>query len=152
MILGALTTWEQQRESVATNIFRAVEELAKLANLNPEPGRIEIDGDNMYINVMELEVKSAEEQVAEKHEKYIDVHYLFSGDEIIGWSPQRQEIAPTKAYDDENDYMLYAPAEDEVLLTMKPGMFAVFYPEDIHRPNMGTAGQRIKKAVVKIKV
>ena len=47
--------------------------------------------------------------------------------------------------------MLYAAAEDEIQLPMKPGMFAVFFPEDIHRPGMGAPG-RIKKAVVKIKV
>jgi len=151
MILGDLKAWEHGRNYSHADIAVAVEELIKLAERNPEAGRIEIDGDNMYINVMELEAKSPDEQVAEKHEKYIDVHYLFEGEETIGWSPQRSGVEPTKAYDAEGDYMLYAPAPDEVLLQMKPGMFAVFFPEDVHRPGMGAPG-RIKKAVVKIKV
>lgn len=152
MILGSLSSWKHESRYLTADIAAAVEELVKLAVRNPEPGKIEMNGDKMYANVMEFDAKSMEEQVAEKHELYIDVHYLFDGEETIGWFPQRDGVEPAKAYDSDADYMLYTPADDEVLLKMKPGMFAVFYPHDIHRPGMGEPSTRIKKAVVKVRV
>ena len=152
MILGSLSSWKHASRTFSPDIAAAVEELIKLSERNPEPARIEIDGDKMYATVMEFDAKPMEEQVAEKHEQYIDIHYLIEGEETIGWSPQRDGLEPIKAYDSDADYMLYAPADDEVLLKMKPGMFAVFYPHDIHRPGMGQPSTVIKKAVVKVRV
>lgn len=137
---------------MSADIAAAVEELVKLSGQNPAPGKIEMDGDRMYANVMQFDAKSMDEQVAEKHERYVDVHYLFEGEETIGWFPQQGGLEPTQAYDSDADYMLYAPADEEVLLKLTPGMFAVFYPHDIHRPGMGEPQTKIKKAVVKVRV
>lgn len=152
MILGSLSSWKLESRFLTADLAAAVEELVKLSERYPGPGKIEMNGDKMYANVMEFDAKAADEQIAEKHELYIDVHYLFEGEETIGWFPQRDGLEPTKAYDSDADYMLYAPADDEVLLKMTPGMFAVFYPHDIHRPGMGEPSARIKKAVVKVRV
>ncbi|MBO9596835.1 MAG: YhcH/YjgK/YiaL family protein [Cohnella sp.] len=152
MILGSLSSWKHEIRFLTADIAAAVEELVKLSERNPEPGKIEMNGDKMYATVMEFDAKPLEEQVAEKHEQYVDVHYLFEGEETIGWFPQRDGLDPFQAYDSDADYMLYAPADDEVLLKLKPGMFAVFYPHDIHRPGMGKPSARIKKAVVKVRI
>lgn len=106
----------------------------------------------MYASVMELEAKPFTEQVAEKHETYIDVHYLIEGEEMIGWSPAEGGEQPVQAYDEEGDYALYQPSDEEVKLAMKPGMFAVFFPHDIHRPGMAEQPAAIRKLVVKIHI
>lgn len=152
MILGSLSSWEDDRKFEHSVIIEAVEEIKKIVQSNPSTGRVDIRGDEMYANVMELDAKSLEEQVAEKHESYIDVHYLIEGEETIGWSPLREGIEPSKPYDHDGDYALYSPQSDEVLLTMQPGMFAVFFPHDIHRPGMGEQSSKIKKLVVKVHV
>lgn len=149
MILGTLSLWDQHRQVEHPVIVQAIESLKKMMENNPEPGRYEFNGDHIYVNVMELNAKALEEQLAEKHEDYIDVHYLIEGNEMIGWSPLQAGIDPVQPYDSEGDYAIYAPSQDEVLLPMKPGMFAVFFPHDIHRPSMGPEG-KIKKAVIKI--
>lgn len=152
MILGSLSSWEHDTKFEHSVIIEAVEEIKKIVQSNPSTGRVDIRGDEMYANVMELDAKSLEEQVAEKHESYIDVHYLIEGEETIGWSPLREGIEPSQPYDNDGDYALYSPQSDEVLLTMQPGMFAVFFPHDIHRPGMGQQSSKIKKLVVKVHV
>lgn len=152
MILGSLTSWEDDMKFEHSVIIEAVEELRKIVQSNPSAGRVDIRGDEMYANVMELDAKSFEEQVAERHESYIDIHYLIEGEETMGWSPLREGIEPSKPYDHDGDYALYSPQSDEVLLTMQPGMFAVFFPHDIHRPGMGEPSSTIKKLVVKVHI
>ena len=149
MILGTLSSWDEHRVVEHPVIVEAIEALMKIVQSNPEPGRYEINGDQIYVNVMELNAKSLADQLAEKHEDYIDVHYLIEGNEMIGWAPLQAGIEPVKPYDSEGDYAIYAPSQDEVLLPLKPGMFTVFFPHDIHRPGMGPEG-KIKKAVIKI--
>lgn len=152
MILGSLSTWQDDQRFEHVVIVEAIEAIQRIVSDLPTPGRVEIRGDEMYASVMELTAKPLDEQVAEKHEAYIDVHYLIEGEEIIGWSPLNTAVQPAEPYNKEGDYALYPPAMDETLLTMKPGMFAVFFPHDIHRPGMGTQPSTIKKLVIKIHV
>jgi YhcH/YjgK/YiaL family protein len=152
MILGSLSAWEEHSRYENSVIVEAIEELKVILQHEPDLGRIEIRGNEIYVSIMALEAKSLEEQVAEKHETYIDVHYLIEGEETIGWSPMQEGIEAIKPYEAEADYALYPPSSQEVLLTLKPGMFAVFFPHDVHRPGMGQSGKQIKKAVIKIHV
>ncbi|NOU74218.1 DUF386 family protein [Paenibacillus sp. LMG 31458] len=151
MILGAMSLWEKQCKFEHTVIATALEELNLLFKGNSPEGRVEINGDKMYVSFMEFDAKPMDEQLAEKHESYIDIHYLIEGEETIGWSSQREDVQAVRAYDSEQDYALYDPSSDEILLHLKPGMFAVFFPNDIHRPGMGHSS-KIKKAVVKVHV
>lgn len=54
-----------------------------------------------------------------------------------------------KPYEKENDCVLFSDIP-EVFFTLKPGQFAVVFPEDAHAPAIGEG--IIKKAIVKIKV
>ncbi|MBW7477191.1 YhcH/YjgK/YiaL family protein [Paenibacillus oenotherae] len=151
MILGSMTSWQDHTTFEHRVIVEALEKLSSLLQQHPAEGRVEFDGDKLYASIMEFDVKSLTEQVAEKHEQYIDVHYLIEGEETIGWSSLQEDSTAVKPYDSEQDYALYEPSADELLIRLKPGMFAVFFPHDIHRPGMGEPA-RIKKAVIKIHV
>lgn len=152
MILGSLSSWEEHSKYENSVIVDAIEELRVILQHDPDLGRVEIRGNEMYATIMAFDAKSLEEQVAEKHESYIDVHYLIEGEETLGWSTLQEGIEPSKPYDAEADFALYPLSPDEVLLTLEPGMFVVFYPHDVHRPGMGQPGAKIKKAVIKIHV
>ncbi|MBP2002168.1 YhcH/YjgK/YiaL family protein [Paenibacillus shirakamiensis] len=151
MILGSRHCWSTHARFEHPVITQAIEELERLLQQQPEVGRTDIQGDDIYVSIMEIDAKSLDEQVAEKHESYIDVHYLIEGEEILGWAPLVADMEPLQPYDAEGEYALYTPAKNEVLLTLHPGMFAVFFPHDLHRPSMGESG-KIKKAVIKIHV
>jgi YhcH/YjgK/YiaL family protein len=113
-------------------------------------GKHLIDGDNIFIIISEYETKNTEDSLLEAHAKYIDVQYVVKGTEQVGVSTYMRQT-PIKPYDTENDYMLFD--EPYGVVTMHQGMFAVFFPHDMHKP--GIAANRVskvKKAVVKIKM
>lgn len=146
-----MTSWQDHSTFEHRVIVEALEKLNELLLNNPAEGRIEMDGDKLYASIMEFDAKPMTELLAEKHEQYIDVHYLIEGEETIGWFSLQEDSAAAKSYDSEQDYALYEPSPEELLIRLKPGMFAVFFPHDIHRPGMGESG-RIKKAVIKVHV
>jgi YhcH/YjgK/YiaL family protein len=55
----------------------------------------------------------------------------------------------TKAYNSEKDYTLYKGHVS--LIQMKPGMFAIFYPNDLHMPGLSDMEVKVKKLVIKVK-
>ncbi len=57
---------------------------ADLAGL--EPGRVEIDGDQVFAFVQEYTSKPMEQGRWEAHVKYIDIQYIVSGEEQIGYA------------------------------------------------------------------
>ena len=48
-----------------------------------EPGRYEGDGDDLYFMVQSYQTKE-QNDTPEAHEKYIDIQYMLSGEELIG--------------------------------------------------------------------
>lgn len=134
-------------------IVKAIEYLQN-TNFDELPvGKYEIQGDEIYAQVMELTTKAKEEISPEVHQKHIDVQYLHKGAEIIGVAPDLGTNSKEVDYNPENDMQFYTSFEGEQLITMQPGNFAVFFPEDVHRPGIKFAEPlQIKKVIVKIKV
>lgn len=117
--------------------------------LNMECGRIDIDGDNLYINNVNPTCIPAEKQVLEVHRDYIDVQILLEGKETIGWKALEDAKEETKAYDKEGDCALYSDKPTAWLL-LEPGQFAIFFPEDAHAPVIGEG--KIRKMIAKVKI
>lgn len=148
MILSDLS--QSSRYEKLHSAFPKVFQYVKSHNLlNAELGKIEIDGDKVFIINSEPECLSKERQVLEYHRKYLDIHILLSGEETIGWKNLADCKQEKKAFDEENDYGLY---EDKptTYITLKPNQFAIVYPEDAHAPIIGEG--KIRKLVVKISV
>ncbi|HEY2582489.1 MAG TPA: YhcH/YjgK/YiaL family protein [Mucilaginibacter sp.] len=115
-----------------------------------EPGKYEIDGDNVYAIITEAPSKEFEQSKWEAHEKFIDIQYVIKGEEKIGVTPLSAATV-SKPYDDTNDYANYEA--DGKYYTAKPGTFFLFFPDDVHRPNVKVKGHGIvKKAVIKIRI
>lgn len=130
--------------------FPKVFEYVKEHNLlNAELGKIEIDGENIFIINSEPECLSRENQVLEYHQKYLDIHILLEGEETIGWKNLSDCKQEKKPFDAENDYGLYDDAPTSYI-TLYPNQFAIVFPEDAHAPIIGKG--KIRKLVVKIKV
>lgn len=114
-------------------------------------GRYPIEGDKIFAQVLDLVTQEKESILPEAHQCYLDVQYLHSGRELIGVSvnPPPTEIA--KPYDSERDILFYQSVSDETMLVMNPGNFAVFFPQDIHRPAcVYLETSPIRKVVVKV--
>lgn len=113
-------------------------------------GKYEIDGEEIFAIVNEYETKNPEEHLLESHIKYIDVQFIAQGVEQIGITTFNNQ-KPVKLYDSVDDYMLFK--EPYNLITLNKGMFAIFYPDDIHIPGLiADKPSKVKKVVVKVKL
>ena len=126
-----------------------------LLNLDPqalEPGTIEIDGQEVYAMVQSYTSRPVTEDPRfEAHKKYIDIQYLVSGAEAMGWAPQDQ-LAVSLSYLDEKDIMLgTVPAEVRTLVPFSAGYAILLYPTDAHGPGLAAGEpEPVVKVVVKV--
>jgi len=114
-----------------------------------EAGKYDIC-EGVFAIVSEYDSKAAAECKPEAHHKYIDIQYIIKGEELIGYAPlNNQEIMIP--YDEEKDLIFYTAECNYSKLTK--GMFAIYFPSDIHQPGvMVNEPTAIKKVVVKIAV
>ena len=114
-------------------------------------GRSDIDGDKLYVILKDYQTKPIEtENLLESHRAYIDLQYIIEGVEQMGITMQNGQV-PNKQYDAKDDYMLFEETYD--LITIRKGMFAIFFPDDLHMPDMTTDQPTyVKKAVFKVKI
>lgn len=113
-------------------------------------GKHKIDEENIYAMLFEYVTKSANESHLEAHKNYIDVQYVYEGIEQVGLATLKDQQA-VKKYDPKEDYSLFD--ETFSMVSLKKGMFAIFFPDDLHMPGI-SIGQysEVKKVVVKVKV
>ena len=115
-----------------------------------EKGKYPIDGDKVYAVVNEYQTKQDADCKIEAHRKYIDVQYIASGEEAMGLTLLKDQ-KPSVAYNDEKDCMFFNEPVSKV--NFEAGMFAVFYPHDLHQPGVSIdEGCLVKKIVVKVLV
>jgi biofilm protein TabA len=113
-------------------------------------GKHPIDGDNAYASVTEAPSKELDKAGWESHKKYIDLQYVIKGKEQIGVIDITKATV-TKPYDDAKDGAAYTA--EGTYYTAEPGTFFLFFPQDVHRPNIKVEGYNtVKKLVIKIKV
>ena len=113
------------------------------------PGRHEIDGDRMYLVIVQKEGTGKEQAVLEAHRRYIDIQFAVGGTDTIGWKPSRDCRAVSEPYDESKDIMFFS--DPPVAWTpVAQGMFTIFFPDDAHAPMVGSG--MLHKAVVKVAV
>ena len=119
-----------------------------------EPGRNEIDGDDIFANVMATTTSAPAEKNYEAHRAYADIHCVIAGEERIGIAP----VAACDAlqdFDEAGDFSLYTyPDEDATWVVLRPGDFCVTPPADAHKPACcGPAGPaELRKVCVKVRM
>ena len=134
-------------ESLHPAFPKAFEFLAGCTSDTPA-GRVELDGNKLFALVQEYDTKA--EGSFETHKKYIDIQFILSGTEIIGWTDlgSLNQDAP---YNSEKDITFYNEPSHSTDLLMTPGSFSILYPEDGHKPGMTAAEVcPVKKVVMKI--
>ncbi|OYP36590.1 YhcH/YjgK/YiaL family protein [Rhodopirellula sp. MGV] len=128
---------------------KAFEYLRSLSPSNFAEGRHEIDGDDLFAIAWAGFGNGQADAVLEAHRKYIDIQYVVSGFDVMGWRPLEACERPKQAYDAEKDLAFYFDRPD-CWCRVPAGSFAIFYPEDVHAPLAATTS--MKKVVVKVKL
>ncbi|MBI9106971.1 MAG: YhcH/YjgK/YiaL family protein [Spirochaetales bacterium] len=115
-------------------------------------GTYELDGENMYAMVQEIETDEVENRRPESHVEYVDIQYLILGAERIGYASVCEGSVVTEDLRPEKDVIFYEAPKKETMLDFDEGSFAVFFPSDIHRPGcLSGRKSKIRKVVIKIK-
>jgi len=125
--------------------------IAQLQSEVPE-GKIWIREPDIFALVSSYKTRSPHEGRFEAHRRFIDIQFLLSGSEIIDVS-SLNGLIPEAEFDEQNDIRFYGRIDvPPVRLTMLPGNFALFFPQDAHCPQLTplTEALEVKKVVIKI--
>jgi len=115
-----------------------------------ELGHYEISKDNVRMIVNEYEQDCTDRIRMEAHRKNIDVHYWVSGSELMGYAPL-QDQSILEPYNEGKDCVHFSA--DASFSKLEPGMFAVYFPTDLHTAVIDEdCNSQVRKIVFKVSV
>lgn len=114
-------------------------------------GRYIAPSSGYEVQILDLRTQDKESIYPEVHRHIIDVQFLVSGHEQIGVTADRGDNIIHQPWLEQRDIQFYQQVENETMLRMLPGNFAVFFPQDVHRPAcIDGQPSDIRKVVVKV--
>ena len=146
MITGIIGSMKQY-ESLHPLFAEAFSFLAELRRKPFSAGKIKYHKDKIFAILSEYDTKPPEQSPIESHLRYIDIQYIYAGEERIGW----QDISRLKKIgeDTDKDFIFYSGKID--YLNAVPGSFFIFSPEDAHKPGVRKKNPgKVKKIVIKV--
>ena len=134
---------------VALNpLFKDVVDFLESNNIEAfETGKHEIKGSDLFVNIEQVKGKNLDEAVLEYHRRIVDIQIPFDAEETYGYSPV--SVLPEVEFNVESDIAKTPGVKCQTFVTVKPGQFVVFFPQDGHAPCI--ADGDIHKAIFKVK-
>lgn len=130
------------------------EALAVIESVNfdeAEPGKHVVNDDFFYL-VQKYETKALEAGRHEAHKKYVDIQYLVEGKERIDLAPA-EKMEAEEPYNEERDIVFFKEPAQATNIVLTDGGYAIFYPEDSHKPGLSVDGPSpVKKIVGKVRI
>lgn len=153
MICGHINNLEQDKPTLAQSLVKGLEYLKNTDFSKLEPGKYEIEGSTIYALVQHNQTAPKLERKVEAHRKYIDIQYLSSGEEIIGFALSNPANEVSEDLLEQKDAIFFKTAKDETDLVLTKGMYAILFPTDLHRPGCTYHNSlAVTKVVVKVAV
>ena len=113
-----------------------------------ENGKTIIDGENVFVNVMDADLRDADGAAFEYHRRYADLQIDLTGSE--GWGYETAPGTEVKPYAPDIGFQ---DSPDAVFGTLGGGRFVLFFPGELHKPGVAQPDCRnVRKAVVKIRM
>jgi len=114
-------------------------------------GKTVIDGENLYVNVVEGTLQPEENGVYEFHKQYLDLHIDIVGKERIVFT-DLETAELVEEYNPDGDYGL-RKGESQAECLIDNSSFCICMTEELHMPMMKVSEcESIKKAIFKIKI
>ena len=146
-------------------IIDTIENLGKYVELNPlfadvveflknndlqtiEEGKHFIKDKDLFVNIQVAKGKTQDAAVLETHIEMIDIQIPITCEETFGYTPLCD--LPDFEYNAEKDITKYGDTKAQTYVTVKPGQFVIFFPQDGHAPCIINQPE-IKKAIFKVK-
>lgn len=136
---------------ITTALKKAIDFLRRPDTHLLADGRVDIDGERVFALAQRYETLKTDAPRFEYHRKYIDIQYIVSGEEVIGWAPADSMVI-TEEYDGDKDICFGTVPDGEMTsIYLKGGQLAVLYPEDGHAPKLAAGRPSlVLKIVVKV--
>lgn len=136
--------------NLSERIKTALEFLSSADFTDTEPGRIDIDGDNIFALVQKYYTKPEDECRWEAHRKYIDIQFVAKGSETMGFV-NLDYLDINQEYDSDKDVEFYDGEGDYV--QVNDDEFVILFPHDAHMPGIEVEeSEEVIKVVVKVAV
>lgn len=133
--------------SLSPRIKEAFDWLASTDVTTLSAGRHDIDGNNLFVNVMDIELKPNNEAALEVHNRYIDIQIMVGEQEGYGWSERCDCHNPREEFNTERDVQFFNDTP-QTFFTLNQRQFAIFFPEDAHAPMLGNG--KVRKLIFKL--
>lgn len=136
-------------------LFPAAFEYLKTFDPATPDGKYEIDGKRLHASVQRYETAPEAAKAWEAHRVYADIQFIVSGREKVLYAPAG-EFRPATPYNPEKDVQKFdGTGVRHVSSTVIPaGSFAVYFPQDGHKPGCqaGDTPEPVVKVVLKVRL
>ena len=146
-------------------IIDTIENLSKYDTLNPyfadvveflksndlqtmELGKYPIKDKDLFLNLQVAKQRTKDTAFLETHIEMIDIQIPITCAETFGYTPLCD--LPDFEYNAEKDITKYGDTKAQTYVTVNPGQFAIFFPQDGHAPCIIDEPE-VKKAIFKVK-
>lgn len=148
MITDSISNIEKYR-GIHKNLDTAVDFL-KTCNLGSlADGKTVVDGDCVFINVMEADLREADGAAYEYHKRYADLQIDIAGSEYWEYAQDGEAQGDFDAGVDCG----FASGTASCTGILGNGRFALFLPDEYHKPScISDTCTHVRKAVVKIEM
>ena len=154
MYVGNIYQYNEEKESLPKGFKKWIKFLKSTDFSKLASGSYELEKGS-YFNLDVAMTEPIEKRKWESHRKHVDIQFVLTGREMIGYQPISAMKALTEEYDDKDLYFYEATSEEgTVHVPMTEGTFVIFFPGDAHRPlcKVGDDVEKVKKVIMKIKL
>lgn len=114
-------------------------------------GFYELDGDEVFANVMCYETQDQTALQFERHRRYLDVHYIRRGQECVLWNNTGGEALEIQ-YNQDEDVSFFQEMPG-VGIPLCEGGFMLLFPDDFHKPKcILDSPCMVDKVVIKVQL
>ncbi len=103
MIVGRLSEVPAERNVLPAAVVRGIEALVKLSPATANAGRYEVEGEQLFVLIQDVDSRTFEESRPEAHAKFADVQIPLSASERYGFSFPQPGLACTEDRLEAND-------------------------------------------------
>lgn len=112
--------------------------------------KIRLDGDDLYVNILDFKGKEERSCRMEAHRDYLDIQIPLTDSETMGWKALDDCQNVTQEYDEGKDVEFYGD-KAATQIVVPAGHFVIFFPSDAHQPGIAP-GKQYRKLIVKSKI
>lgn len=148
MILDILNN-SQRYENLNPLFKKGFDFLKTITTKNFPDQKKELEGEDLFALFHKGNGNGSENFKLEAHKKYIDIHYVISGEDLMAYKNTSHCLDINKAFSEKEDYMLFNDVPQN-FIKIPEKHFMIVYPEDAHAPLLGTS--EVYKIILKVRV